>query len=113
MTKRTRTVADLKSPLRAHIIGLVDKFGALRAQLSPLEKEEQRIKAELKLMAGNGAYDGQRYRATVSSYTQARLDMDWVRSYVPPRLLIKHTTDVPATKVCVTSLVKPKARRAK
>ena len=84
---------------------LVDKIGVAKAHLAPQLEALKALEAELKQETGgqNGsyAYEGQFFRATVSVYDQAKLDMDAVREKLSPQFLAANTSYVHVEKLVV------------
>jgi hypothetical protein len=83
----------------------IDKLGDLLAQIATLEREANKIKAELK-SAGPGAYEGDLFRATVSVSERETLDMDAVREKLSPQFIRAHT------RVAEVQTVRVAARKA-
>lgn len=82
---------------------MVDELGLICAQEAELERRAKTIKAKL-IASGKPAIDGKLYRATVSKYTQARLDMDAVRAKLSAQFMNAHTNETEVTKVLVKAL---------
>ena len=60
-------------------LAIIDRLGALQAQIANLEAEEKALKAEIKGF-GDGAYEGALFRATVSTADRATLDAKAARA---------------------------------
>ena len=78
----------------------VDQLGALQAQIAELELQATRLKGSLR-DAGDGAYEGDLFRATVSTSNRDTLDMKAVREKLSPQFIAAHTktTEVIVVKV--------------
>ena len=80
----------------------IDRLGELKAlQLGDL-REANKLK-EVVVELGAGAYEGERYRATVSVFERANLDMDAVREKLSPQFIKAHTSVKKVTVVKVTA----------
>src|SRR2546422_656045 len=80
----------------------VDELGELCARMAELETDAKRIKDWLKQKYGDGAYEGELFRATVSTYDQDRLNMDAVRAKLSAQFIRANTT---TTEVCKCTVV--------
>ena len=85
---------------KAELAKQVDRLGALQAQIADLEKIETAIKNELKAI-GDGAFEGDLFRATVATSNRETLDMKAVREKLTPQFIAAHTkvTEVTVIKV--------------
>ncbi len=98
---------------------IVDQLGALQAQIATLEAEAKKIKQVL-IAKGEGAYEGELFRAVVSASERNTLDMDAVRAKLSPQFIAAHTktTEVVAVRVnakkdgIVAAFTKAEARAA-
>ena len=68
----------------------VDMLGHLNAQIADLSAQAEFLKKELKA-AGEGAYEGALFRATVSMSERETLDMKAVREKLTPQFIRAHT----------------------
>ncbi len=80
----------------------IDRLGELKAQIADLQREEKALKA-IMTEIGPGAYEGDLFRVTVSSFERETLDMEAVRAKLSPQFIRAHTTVTPVTAVRVTS----------
>lgn len=95
---------------------IVDRLGALQAQIATLEAEAKKIKQTL-IAKGAGAYEGELFRAVVSVSERNTLDMDAVRAKLSPQFIAAHTktTEVATVRTnakidgIVTAITKVKA----
>jgi hypothetical protein len=83
---------------------LIDDLGRIRAELAELSKRERELKDQL-IGLGEGAYDGDLFRATVSRSERETLDMEAVRSKLTPQFVRAHTRVTPVTTVRVSARV--------
>lgn len=90
----------------------VDKLGKLKSRIAELTKTEKTLTAAL-AERGNGAYDGDLFRATVSSYEREGRDEAFkalieqlVLKHTTPQYRRAHTTAVPVTAVRVVARVR-------
>jgi hypothetical protein len=77
---------------------IVDKMGALKAAMAPLEKEFKKLGAQLKAK-GKGRYEGALWDATVSVYDRDNLNMDAVRAKLSHQFITANTTTTEVRKV--------------
>jgi N-methylhydantoinase B/oxoprolinase/acetone carboxylase alpha subunit len=80
----------------------IDRLGELKAQIAELEREADKLKDIVREL-GAGAYEGERYRATVSMFDRETLDMEAVREKLSPQFLRAHTRVKEVTVVKVTA----------
>ena len=80
----------------------IDRLGELLAQIADLTREAETIKATLREM-GDGAYEGDLFRATVSVSERETLDMKAVREHLSRQFIQAHTNVTPVTTVKVVS----------
>ena len=83
-------------------MNIVDRIGALKAQIAPLEKQLKKLQDELKAR-GPGRYEGELYDATVFTSTRDLLDMDAVRAKLSAQFIVAHTRQSVSTTVKVTA----------
>jgi hypothetical protein len=79
-------------------INPIDELGVLQAQIAELTKRANEIKDELKAQ-GDGAYEGDLYRVTVSTSERRTLDMEAVREKLSPQFIAAHTNVTPVVTV--------------
>ena len=84
---------------------VVDELGHVKAQIANLTKIEAKLKGIL-IDSGEHEINGEEYRATVSQFTQSRLDMDAVRAKLSPQFIVSHTNEIEVTKVSVVARVR-------
>jgi hypothetical protein len=84
----------------------IDRLGYLLAEIADLEKQAKAIKDALK-DAGDGAYEGEVFRATVSTSERETLDMAAVREHLSRQFITANT------KVTETQTVRVVARNGK
>jgi hypothetical protein len=96
MTAQTQTKTVTKLAIHP-----IDELGVLQAQIAELRVREEEIKSELKAQ-GDGAYEGDLYRVTVSTTNRETLDMKAVREKLSPQFISAHTNVTPVVTVrCV------------
>lgn len=81
----------------------VDELGDLLARIADLETEAKDIKSWLKEKHGDGAYEGELFRATVSTYDVDKLDMDAVRAKLTRQFIQANTKTSTVTKCNVVA----------
>jgi hypothetical protein len=79
-----------------------DMLGKLKAQRVEIEAQEKVFHAMLVAM-GEGAHEGEWFRATVSKSERAKLDMDAVRNKLSDQFIRAHTTYTDVTMVRVVA----------
>lgn len=84
---------------------VVDELGSLKAKISELTKQEKKLKDVL-VAVGAGEYDGETFRATVSTYDRESLDMEAVRAKLTPQFIAAHTDVTECTTVRVVARVR-------
>ena len=89
-------------------LAIIDRLGALQAQIANLEAEEKALKAEIKGF-GDGAYEGALFRATVSTADRATLDAKAARAKLE-ELGASHQWFAANTKVTPVTTIKVAAR---
>ena len=77
----------------------IDTLGHLLAQIADLTKRADAIKSSLREL-GDGAYEGELFRVSVSTSQRETLDMKAVREKLSPQFIRAHTnvTDVVTVK---------------
>ena len=81
---------------------LVDVLGEIKARVAELTAREAEVRAQL-VKLGEGDYDGNMYRATVSMSEKHTLDMAAVREKLSPQFIMAHTNATPVTTVRVVA----------
>ena len=87
---------------------LVDRLGSLKAQISALTREEEKIKKQLK-DTGLVEINGSIFRATVTKSVRETLDMDAVCAKLSPQFIAAHTNETEVTTVRVVAQVRDAA----
>lgn len=77
-----------------------DKIGALNAQIEPLAKELNELKAKLK-DEGDGTYAGKEYEVIIATVLSKRVDSKKTRSFLTPAQIKAATVEVSATRIHV------------
>jgi hypothetical protein len=80
----------------------IDRLGVIKAQLAELKREEEELKTVL-VECGPGAYEGDLYRATVSTSERETLDMAAVREHLSRQFIQAHTNVTSVTAVRVVA----------
>lgn len=80
----------------------IDELGRLQARIADLRAQEERLKDILKSL-GDGAYEGELFRAVVASTERSTLDMKAVREKLSPQWIRCHTNVTPVTTLKVTA----------
>jgi hypothetical protein len=88
--------------MTTNIATAIDQLGALKAQIAELERRENELKAIL-IEMGDGAYEGDVFRVTVSTADREYLDQKAVREKLSPQFIRAHTTVKSVTTVKVTT----------
>jgi hypothetical protein len=70
---------------------MIDDLGDIRARIAALETREKDLKALLADLEP-GAYEGERFRLTITLADRDQLDMAAVREKLTPQFLRAHTT---------------------
>jgi len=81
---------------------LIDRIGALKAQIAPLEKQLGKLQDELKAR-GPGRYEGELYDGSVFVSTRDKLDLDAVRAKLSRQFLLANTSQVEVITLKVTA----------
>ena len=84
------------------IKNLVDTLGSLKAQIANLAAKEKTVK-DLLIANGNGTYEGDFFRVTVSTSERATLDVAAAKTKLAPQFIAAHTTVVEVTAVRVVA----------
>lgn len=84
----------------------IDRLGIVLAEIADLTREADAIKAQLKAL-GDGAYEGEAFRASVSTSERETLDLAAVREHLSRQFIQAHT------KVTETVTVRVVARNGK
>ena len=89
---------------------VVDQLGEVQAEIAKLKVHEQSLKDMLMSRAGEGAYEGNLFRATVSVCDRGTLDMKAVREKLSPQFIAANTkhTEVWTVKVVARNNVNVK-----
>jgi hypothetical protein len=90
--------------MNSNLKPLVDELGAIKAQIADLEIREKKLRDQL-VAIGPGAYDGDNYRATVSSSERDTLDMKAVREKLTKQFIRAHTSTTEVTTVRVDARI--------
>ena len=80
----------------------IDRLGELLAQIADLTREAETIKSALRTM-GDGSYEGDLFRATVSTSERDTLDMKAVREHLSRQFIQAHTNTTTVTAVKVVA----------
>lgn len=97
MGKLSKAKVDPAAAIRA----AVDELGDIKDKIAVLEAREKELVAQLTEPGVAGKVDGLRYIATVSIFTQTRLDQTMVRGFLRPKQLAAASvvTEVKAVRV--------------
>lgn len=80
---------------------LADHYGAVKAEMAALEKQLKAYGDEMK--ARGGRFEGERYDATVTTFTQERLDIQAAKAKLSAQFLRAHTHESEVTQIRVTA----------
>lgn len=83
---------------------LIDALGNVKAEIANLADRERKLKAQL-VALGDGAYDGDLFRATVSTAERSTLDMDAVRAKLSPQFITANSKVTKSTTIKVVARV--------
>jgi cell division protein FtsB len=87
---------------KTNLTAAIDQLGDLQAQIAELTTRAKAIKDEIKEL-GDGAYEGELFRVTVSTSERETLDMAAVREKLSPQFIRAHTNVTPVVTVrCVS-----------
>jgi len=89
----------------------VDQLGELLAKIADLNATADDLKAKL-AKRGDGAYEGELFRATVTSGKRKRLNMVAVYAKLSPQFISANTTSTPCTTVKVVARNNEAVRKA-
>lgn len=81
---------------------IVDRIGALKASIAPLEKQLKKLQDELKAR-GAGRYEGELYDASVILSTRESLDMAAVRAKLSHQFITANTRETEVVTLKVTA----------
>jgi hypothetical protein len=81
----------------------VDLMGQLKAQMSNLDNEYDKLKSLMLEDAGIGAFEGETFRVTISITSRETLDMEAVRNHLSPQFIRAHTRTTESPTVRVTA----------
>lgn len=103
MTKPTKTAFGpldvFSKPHKSLTVAeIVDRIGALKAAMAPLDRELEQLSENLKAR-GAGRYEGTRYDATVSAYSQFRLNMAAAKAKLSAQFIRANTDEIPCIKL--------------
>jgi hypothetical protein len=85
---------------------MIDTLGDVRARIAELEKKETELKNAMKELEP-GAYEGERYRLTVTLADREKLDMEAVREKLSAQFLRAHTTVFPVRTLRTVGVARP------
>jgi hypothetical protein len=68
---------------------LADLLGEIKADIAPLTETEKEYKDQIKKLAPNAEYDGEKYRATVSTFDVEQLIKKKIEALLVPTLTPK------------------------
>lgn len=91
---------NVKTPLKVDVAEIVDQLGNLRSKIAELIEQETELKTQLKAL-GNGAFNGNLFKATVASFYRSTLDSEMVTLFLTDeqfKACLK-TTEVTTVKV--------------
>lgn len=88
--------------MTTNLTSTIDRLGYLKAQIADLKKEESALR-EVMLEQGPGAYEGEIFRATVSTSERETLDMVAVREKLSDQFIRAHTNVTESTTVRVVA----------
>jgi hypothetical protein len=86
----------------SNLASTIDRLGIIKAQMAELATEEKALKAVI-IDHGPGAYEGDIFRATVSTSERETLDMAAVRAKLSPQFITAHTSVTEVTMVRVVA----------
>ena len=87
---------------KTNVTATVDRLGELKARIAELEREEKELRDTV-VELGEGAYEGERYRVTVSNTERGTLDMEAVRKKLSDQFIRAHTKVKEVVVVRVTA----------
>ena len=81
----------------------IDAFGVLCAQIAELETQKKTLREALIGALGDGAFEGDHYRITISTADRETLDMKAVRAKLSRQFIAANTTVTEVTTVKATA----------
>lgn len=81
---------------------IVDRIGALKAEMAPLDRELKQLSENLKAR-GAGRYEGVLYDGVVSAYSQFRLNMAAAKAKLSAQFVRANTDEIPCVKLEVSA----------
>lgn len=91
-------ITSIEGDASEQLKAAVDAFGFFKAIAAEVDAEMEPFKKVL-AAKGQGAYEGDLYRSTVSEFDQERLDLEAVRAKLSVQFLRAHTLTTHVTKV--------------
>lgn len=85
-----------------NLTATIDALGELKAKIADLQDQEKALKDALGDLEP-GAYDGERFRLSVSVSDRETLDMDAVREKLSPQFIRAHTNVTPVRALRVSA----------
>lgn len=99
MEERGELTPHHTKPTAVAAVGkMVDDYGYLAAEMAALKKRQKRLRGKLAAL-GQGAYEGQLFRVTVSEGDRETLNVAAVREHLSPEVLAACTDIEPVTTV--------------
>lgn len=89
------------SAMTSNIAPLIDDYGLLKAQIAELELKADALRAQI-VSLGDGNYEGDFYRVTVSTSERSTLDMKAARAKLSRQFIAANTTTKTTTTVKVS-----------
>ena len=82
----------------------IDRLGEIKARIADLEAVEKALRDEI-AARGPGAYEGDVFRATVSTADREKINWQAIAEKLEPsrQLITAHTSSIPVTTVKVTA----------
>ncbi len=93
------------------LVFVMDRLGELLARIANLTADADDLKAKL-AKRGDGAYEGELFRATVKSGKRKKLNMEAVYAKLSPQFIAANTTSTPCTTVKVVARNNEAIRKA-
>ncbi len=86
----------------SNLIPTIDALGEVKAKIAALKMEEDAIRDALGDL-GPGAYEGDKFRLTISESVRKTLDMAAVRDKLSPQFIKAHTNETPVRTIKVVA----------
>lgn len=91
-----------REPARSNSTTAIDDLGHIRAQIADLKKKEQALKQSV-IELGEGAHEGELFRATVTETKRDVFDVAWAKKKLGNKQVAAHTRQTAYVTVTLTA----------